>query len=145
MFDIGWSELFVIAVVAVVVVGPKDLPKMLRTFGNSVGKMKRMAGEFQRQFAEALREAELDSVQREIEEIGKIDPMAEINATLAEANQMGADIVHEMNKPIGETAPAPAAAPEAVAGTGETSPAASASPLPAAADKSPIVTGNLNP
>lgn len=62
MFDVGWTELVVIACVAIIVVGPKDLPKMLRAFGKTVGGLRRMAGEFQKQFDDALKEAELDEV-----------------------------------------------------------------------------------
>jgi sec-independent protein translocase protein TatB len=62
MFDIGWSELLVVAIVAIVVVGPKDLPDMLRNLGRGLRAMRRMAGDFQGQFNEALREAELDGV-----------------------------------------------------------------------------------
>ncbi|MBN8999239.1 MAG: twin-arginine translocase subunit TatB [Rhizobiales bacterium] len=69
MFDIGWSEILVIAVVAIVVVGPKDLPPMLRAAGRMVAKMRRTAGEFQSQFNEALREAELDGVKESIDQI----------------------------------------------------------------------------
>jgi sec-independent protein translocase protein TatB len=78
MFEIGWSELLIIAIVAVIVVGPKDLPRMLRGFGNTVGKLRRMAGEFQNQFNEALREAELADVKKQIEDVGKIDPLKEL-------------------------------------------------------------------
>ncbi len=60
MFDIGWSELLVIAIVAIVVVGPKELPRVLRTFGNYAGKLKRTAAEFRRQFDEAMLESELE-------------------------------------------------------------------------------------
>src|SRR6188474_2125239 len=80
MFDIGMQELLVIAVVAIVVIGPKDLPRALRTVGQWTSRMKRMAREFQSQFTEAIREAELDAVQRDIEEITKIDPMADVRA-----------------------------------------------------------------
>ncbi len=62
MFDIGWSELLVIGVVALVVIGPKELPTVLRKVGQGVGKLRRMAGEFQGQFNEALREAELSDL-----------------------------------------------------------------------------------
>ncbi|MCK0198849.1 Sec-independent protein translocase protein TatB [Ancylobacter sp. 6x-1] len=62
MFDIGWSEMMLIGVVALVVIGPKELPAVLRTVGQGVGKLRRMAGEFQGQFREALREAELDGL-----------------------------------------------------------------------------------
>jgi len=64
MFDIGWSELLVIAVVAIIVVGPKDLPRMMRTFGSYAGKLRRMAADFQRQFDDAMREAEIEEVSK---------------------------------------------------------------------------------
>lgn len=64
MFDIGWSELLVVGVVALVVIGPKELPGVLRTVGQMVGKVRRMAGEFQGQFQEALREAELADLKK---------------------------------------------------------------------------------
>jgi sec-independent protein translocase protein TatB len=49
MFDVGWSEMLVIAVVLIVVVGPKDLPRMLRQFGRTTSKLRAMAGDFRRQ------------------------------------------------------------------------------------------------
>ncbi len=68
MFDIGWGELLLIGAVALVVIGPKDLPGTLRTVGNAVAKLKRMAGEFQAQFNEAMREAELDDIKKSVSE-----------------------------------------------------------------------------
>lgn len=62
MLDIGWSEFLVIGVVALVVIGPKELPRVLRTMGQGVRKLRHMAGEFQGQFNEALREAELSDL-----------------------------------------------------------------------------------
>jgi sec-independent protein translocase protein TatB len=78
MFDIGWSELLVIAVVAIVVVGPKDLPKLMRGFGHYAGKLRRAAGDFQRQFEEAMRESEVDEVRKAIESV-KAKPL-DLNA-----------------------------------------------------------------
>ncbi|MCC2113472.1 MAG: twin-arginine translocase subunit TatB [Hyphomicrobiales bacterium] len=69
MFDIGWTEILVIAVVAIVFVGPKDLPKVLRTLAQALGKLRKIAGEFQTQFNEALKEAELDDLKRDVESI----------------------------------------------------------------------------
>ena len=67
MFGIGWTELLIIAIVAMVVVGPKDLPRLMRTFGHYAGKLRRMANEFKQQVDEAMREAELVEVRKAIE------------------------------------------------------------------------------
>ena len=84
MFDISWTELLVIAVVAIIVVGPKDLPRALRSVGRWTGKAKHMARDFQNQFNEALREAELDTIRKEVESVGKIDPMADMRKEVRE-------------------------------------------------------------
>ncbi len=68
MFDIGWSELLVIAVVAIIVVGPKDLPRLMRTFGHYAGRLRRAASEFQRQFEEAVRDSEIDEVRKAMQD-----------------------------------------------------------------------------
>lgn len=70
MFDIAWSELMLVGAVALVVIGPKDLPKAMRTVGQAVGKLRSMAGEFQGQFNEAMREAELHDLKKQVEDIG---------------------------------------------------------------------------
>jgi sec-independent protein translocase protein TatB len=69
MFDIGWSELLVIGVVALIVIGPKELPSVLRAIGQWTGKIRRMAGEFQNQFQEALREAEMSDLKKQVDEL----------------------------------------------------------------------------
>jgi len=66
MFDVGWSELLVVGIVALVVVGPKELPVLLRTVGKYVGMIRRQAGEFRAQFDEAMREAELDQLKKDV-------------------------------------------------------------------------------
>jgi sec-independent protein translocase protein TatB len=67
MFDMSWGEVMLIGGVALIVIGPKDLPKALRTLGQIKGKVVRMAGEFNAQFNEAIRESELDEVRNEID------------------------------------------------------------------------------
>jgi sec-independent protein translocase protein TatB len=69
MFDIGWGELLLIAVVALIAIGPKELPGALRTLGQWMGKIRRMAGEFQNQFQDAMREAELHELKKEVDEM----------------------------------------------------------------------------
>ncbi len=82
MFDIGWTEMLVIAIVMIVVVGPKDLPRMLRTFGKTTTKLRSMAGDFQKQFNEALKEAELDDVKKSVDQLRSLDPRTEIKKQL---------------------------------------------------------------
>ncbi|WP_316167521.1 MULTISPECIES: Sec-independent protein translocase protein TatB [unclassified Bradyrhizobium] len=69
MFDIGWSELLVIGVVALIAIGPKELPGVLRMVGQWMGKARRMAAEFQGQFQEAMREAEMADLKKSFDEV----------------------------------------------------------------------------
>jgi sec-independent protein translocase protein TatB len=69
MFDIGWGELVVIGIVALIAIGPKELPTVLRTLGQYMGKVRRMANEFQGQFQEAMREAEMADLKKHAEDI----------------------------------------------------------------------------
>ena len=115
MFELDWEKLLLIAVVAIVVIGPKDLPRALRVVGQWVGRARRMGREFPNQFTEAIREAELDTVQRDIEEIGKIDPMADIREAAAKA---GGEIEQGLKRSPDTTQPAaPAVTPEATLAT----------------------------
>jgi len=69
MFDIGWSELVLIGVVALIAIGPKELPGVLRTVGQWMGKARKMAAEFQGQFQEAMREAEMADLKKSFDEV----------------------------------------------------------------------------
>jgi sec-independent protein translocase protein TatB len=69
MFDIGWSEFAVIAVVALIAIGPKELPGVLRMVGQWVAKARKMASEFQGQFQEAMREAEMADLKKSFDEV----------------------------------------------------------------------------
>ncbi|UDL90061.1 Sec-independent protein translocase protein TatB [Mesorhizobium sp. PAMC28654] len=102
MFDVGWSEMLVIAVVMIVVVGPKDLPNMLRTFGRTAAKLRAMAADFQRQFNDVLKEAELDDIKKSVDELRGLSPVAEIKKQLNPFEQAAADVrsgVDNMMKP----------------------------------------------
>lgn len=92
MFDVGWSEMLVIAVVMIVVVGPKDLPRMLRTFGKFTAKARSMAGDFQRQFNEAMREAELDEVRKSVEDLRSLNPANEIRKQFDPLTKAAAEV-----------------------------------------------------
>jgi sec-independent protein translocase protein TatB len=79
MLDMSWGEIMVIGAVALIVIGPKDLPKALRTVGQVTGKLRRMAAEFQGQFNEAMREAELDEVKKQLQ--GVNDSVSSVGST----------------------------------------------------------------
>jgi sec-independent protein translocase protein TatB len=113
MFDIGWTELLVVAVVAILVVGPKDLPRMLRTFGQTMGKMRRMASDFQGQFNDAVREAErqvdLDGVRKSVSDVTDFDPLADIKKDLGDTQ---AALKEEVTPSIEAPSPSPTGASE---------------------------------
>jgi sec-independent protein translocase protein TatB len=119
MFDIGWSELLLIGVVALIVIGPKDLPKALRTVGQMSSKLRRMAGEFRAQFDEAMREADVESLKREVQNLNAevtaatkvdLDPFDKAQAEFREAVEGGAKPGAEAGTPASPPADTAAAA-----------------------------------
>jgi sec-independent protein translocase protein TatB len=117
MFEVGWSELLVIAVVMIVVVGPKDLPNMLRTFGRTAAKLRAMAGDFQKQFNDALKEAELDDVKNSIDSLRGLNPLNEVRKQLNPFEQAAADVRSGVDtmmkpKPAADPATPPASTPQ---------------------------------
>jgi len=112
MLDVGWTEILVIAIVLIIVVGPKDLPQMLRTFGRMVAKMRGMAGDFRQQFDEALREADLDDVRKTIGEAQKLNPLNTIRDAVNPLRQMGDEIKADLQKATSSiTTPTPSVNP----------------------------------
>jgi len=113
--EVGATELLVIAAIALIVVGPKDLPVMLRKLGQFLGRMRAMANEFRASFDEMARQSELDELRREVEAMrsGRFyDPAALADV---EADQVFADIHAGLTgqpTPVIEAAPAPEAAPK---------------------------------
>jgi sec-independent protein translocase protein TatB len=118
MFDIGWGELVVIGIVALIAIGPKELPTVLRTLGQFMGKVRRMASEFQGQFQEAMREAEMADLKKQAEDLKSsvsdltsFDPMASTKKEIESAFVMPE--VGTASEPSTDAAPAvPAALPE---------------------------------
>ena len=106
MFDIGWGELLVIGVVALLVVGPKELPSLLRTLGQGMTKLRRMASEFQGQFQEAMREAEIADLKKEAE---KLAESATSMNPLGQVEKIGDDLQKALDTPSAE---APVVPPE---------------------------------
>ena len=89
MFDIGWSEMAVILLVALVVIGPRDLPRVARTLGRWVAKGRAMAREFQSALEDMAREAELDKVKSEIEKAGRTNLGKSIENTIDPTGELG--------------------------------------------------------
>jgi sec-independent protein translocase protein TatB len=98
MLDIGWTELLVIAIVLIVVVGPKDLPPMLRAFGKMTSNLRKMAGEFRSQFDEALREADLDDVNSTLSDAQRLNPTNALRDAINPLRQMGQDIKADLQR-----------------------------------------------
>lgn len=124
MFDIGWSELLLIGVVALIAIGPKELPGALRTLGQWMGKLRRMASEFQGQFQEAMREAELADLKKQVDEMttqaqsyANFDPVGEVRKEFESTQQ-------QIESAMAGQAPADAASPPAATETGVSSTAA---------------------
>ena len=92
MFGLNWGEVIVIGIVALIAIGPKELPTVLRTMGQWMGKVRRMANEFQSQFQEALREAEFadlkkhaDDITSSVSEFSQIDPIGDVQKDVEHA------------------------------------------------------------
>jgi len=128
MFDISWSEFLLIGVVALIVIGPKELPGVLRTLGQYTRKVRSMASEFQGQFQEAMREAEMADLKKQVDDMAQdlkdFDPLKEVKS---DVEAMSKDIERSLEAP-GEAMPAPEAgatapAVEAVEGAAPTGPA----------------------
>lgn len=97
MIGFGWSEMLVIAIVLIVVVGPKDLPKMLRAFGRTTANIRRMAGDFQKQFDAALKEAELDDLQNLAKDARKFNPASELKKAVNPLERAARDVKSDLD------------------------------------------------
>jgi sec-independent protein translocase protein TatB len=100
MFDISWTEFLLIGVVALIVIGPKELPAVLRTLGQYTRKVRSMAADFQGQFQEAMREAEMADLKQQVEDIAtdikQYDPLKDVRADVEAA---GKDIKASLDQP----------------------------------------------
>jgi len=134
MFDLSWTELLIVGVVALIAIGPKELPGALRTLGQWMGKIRRMASDFQSQFNEAMREAEMDDLRKQVQDLSdtargytNFDPLSDVQSEIdslmddsparepaprradAEKDRAEKDRTTSDGAPIGETAvPTPA-------------------------------------
>ena len=164
MFDISWTEFLLIGVVALIFIGPKELPAVLRTLGQWTRRIRSMAADFQGQFQEAMREAEMADLKKQVDDIAhdikSYDPLKDVRSDVEAA---GRDIQSSLEKPATETtapevattdAPAlPDAAatatgpvvPEAVAQSAEPAEAAAAAPAPDYAREAAVVAAAIAP
>jgi sec-independent protein translocase protein TatB len=112
MFDISWTEFLLIGVVALIVIGPKELPAVLRTVGQWTRKVRSMAADFQGQFQEAMREAEMADLKKQVDDLAhgvkNYDPLKDVKADVEAA---GRDIQASLEQKPEATTLADAATP----------------------------------
>lgn len=101
MFEVGWSEILVIAIVALIVFPTKDLPRLLRTVGQLVGKARRMAGDMQAQFNQALREAEREADLADLKNsVQNANPLTDLKKTFDPVRNIGDQLKKSVTAPI---------------------------------------------
>jgi sec-independent protein translocase protein TatB len=145
MFDISWTEFLLIGVVALIFIGPKELPAVLRTLGQWTRRIRSMAADFQNQFQEAMREAEMADLKKQVDDIAhdikSYDPLKDVRADVEAA---GKDIQSSLEKPAesaAETATAQSETPALTDATAAaTGPVASEAVAELAAPAEPAAT-----
>ena len=130
MFDISWGKLVIIGVVALLVIGPKELPTVLRTVGQWMGKIRRMAAEFQGQFQDAMREAEMTDLKKQFDETTSSVQSA------FDTTDIKNELENMIQDPVGTTPGAPN-----VAATPPSDPTAPVPETPATAPTDPVALG----
>jgi sec-independent protein translocase protein TatB len=152
MFDISWTEFLLIGVIALIVIGPKELPGVMRALGQWTRKVRGMAADFQNQFQEAMREAEMTDLKKQVDDLAhdikNYDPLKDVR-TDVESSVAGVnkDIESSMTRTPGtpEQKPEPPAA-AALPATDTAPPAAdSAVPAESAVPTLPVERGELEP
>jgi sec-independent protein translocase protein TatB len=137
MFDVGWSELVVIGVVALIAIGPKELPSVLRSLGQWMTKIRRMAAEFQGQFQEAMREAEIVDLKKEVDNL-KSSFDTPLDSNWSPDSTPSSALASEPS-PASDVTPADAAVPPMDAPVPTSAPVASSAPAPSPAVAEPAV------
>ena len=102
MFDIGWQELFLIGLITILVVGPREIPRVLRTVVAAVRKVRGLANDFQRGIDELARETELDEIRRDLEKGATLDLERELEETIDPKSEMS-EAVKELQAEFKET------------------------------------------
>ena len=152
MFDITSSKLLILGIVALLVIGPKDLPALLRTIGKYMGIIKRHANDFRAQFDEAMRESELDQIKKQVETVGE-EAQSTMRAAEAGVEKQLADARSSANVDLGpdpfaahdaggmESVIPPAAPLNGTAHPAEPAPEIAKADPPAPADRAPEKSG----
>jgi len=144
VLDIGWAELAIIGVIVLIVVGPKELPRVLRSAGQWAGKARKIAREFQNSLDDMIRESELDTVKKDIEKATKFD----IKKDIENAIDPKGDVKRALETPAADAGEAPAADADETGPTAATSasptPSAKVAPEPKLAD-APAAEGAAEP
>ncbi len=109
MFDVSWSELLILAIVTLIFVGPKELPVFLSTLGRYAGMVRKQAVEFRRHFDDAMREAELDQIKKDVEAMTRDVNESVMSATRAAETEVN-DVKAAMTPSLPDASPAPAPA-----------------------------------
>ena len=102
MFDIGWQELFLVAVITILVVGPKELPRVLKTVVAGVRKVRGLANDFQRGIDELARETELNDIRKDLEKAADIDLERELEETIGPTGDL-TNRMHELESELEST------------------------------------------
>ncbi|MEQ9144902.1 MAG: Sec-independent protein translocase protein TatB [Parvibaculaceae bacterium] len=123
MFDIGWTELLLLGVLAILVVGPKDLPRMMRTIGQYTAKIRSAAREFQRSFDEMARESELEELRKQIAEAKANNPISQVKDAMAHP-------LDAVGKALKDPETRPEGLPEEMAGDAADAASVAAEPVP---------------
>jgi sec-independent protein translocase protein TatB len=112
MFDISWTEFLLIGIVALIVIGPKELPTVMRTMGQWTRKVRSMAADFQNQFHEAMREAEMAELKKQVDDIAQdikdYDPLKDVRSDVeAVGRDLNASLGADPSKDAGTAAQSP--------------------------------------
>ncbi len=119
MFDVGWDEMALIAVISLIVIGPKDLPVVLRQLGRWTRKAREMAAEFHRGVDDMVRESELDELKKQVTKVSDVNLLRqEVDKAIDPTGEMA----KAMELPALDLTPAPEIAPPVVASLPEPSP-----------------------
>ncbi len=145
MFDISWTEFLLIGVVALIVIGPKELPTVMRWLGQWTRKIRSMAADFQNQFHEAMREAEMTDLKKQVDDmasdIKNYDPLKDVRENVTSIGALGKDFEKSLDG-AGEQKPAELKPETSAAATPALPDASAAAPEAAAAEPaSPERTG----